>query len=98
MIKESPYLSQSRMAQTLSLHHDIAKRLITEEVNLRRVNFKRVLTPLPPLENWKRLRFPANFSGNPTNFKSVISLISSRGLKLESTLKIQDPQCEYVLT
>jgi hypothetical protein len=42
MIEEKPYLSQRKIAQTLSLHHNIVKRLITEELNLRRVNFKKV--------------------------------------------------------
>jgi hypothetical protein len=38
MIEENPYLSRKKTAQTLSLHDDIVKRLIAEELNLRRVS------------------------------------------------------------
>jgi plasmid maintenance system antidote protein VapI len=33
MIEENSYLSQKKIAQTLSLHHNIVRRLITEELN-----------------------------------------------------------------
>jgi hypothetical protein len=40
MIEENPCLSQKKIAQTLSLHHDIVKRSIIEEENMRQENLK----------------------------------------------------------
>jgi hypothetical protein len=77
MIEENQYLSQKEIAQALSLCHDIMKRLITEELNLQRVNFKRVLHTLAASQNWKGSRFRGNFSGKSTNFKLTIWAMSS---------------------
>jgi hypothetical protein len=41
MTEENSYRSQKKIARLSSLHHDVVKRLIKEELNLRRVNFKR---------------------------------------------------------
>jgi hypothetical protein len=46
MVEENPYLSQKQIAQILSLCPDIVKRLIIEELNLRRVKIKWLLHTL----------------------------------------------------
>jgi hypothetical protein len=56
MIEGNPYLSQKKIAYTLSLHHDIVKRLIPEELNLRRVNFEWVPHTLTSSQNLERVK------------------------------------------
>jgi hypothetical protein len=77
MIEENPYRSQKKIAETLSLHHNVAKGLITEELNLQQIKFKRVphtLTANLPLE---KVKISLKLSGSSTNFKSTISPVSS---------------------
>jgi hypothetical protein len=52
-IEENPYLSQKKIAQTLPLHHDIVKRLITEELRLPRANFKWITHTVTAVKTWK---------------------------------------------
>jgi transposase len=56
MIEENPYLSQKKIAQSLSLHHGIVKRLITEELDLRRVNFRWVPHILNASQKLERIK------------------------------------------
>jgi hypothetical protein len=78
MIEENSYLSQKKIARTLSLHRDIAKRLITEELNLRRVNFKWVPHPLTASQKRERVKISPKLFGKFNQPQSTISLVSSR--------------------
>jgi hypothetical protein len=91
MTEENRYLSQKKTARTLSFHRDIVKRLIIEPLNLRRVIFKWFFYIITASQNEKGSRFRGNFSDNSTNYKLTISLMSSRGMKLGSALKIRGP-------
>jgi hypothetical protein len=56
VIEDNPYISQKKIAQPLSFHYDIMKRLIPEELGLRRANFKwvsHILTANQKLERVK---------------------------------------------
>jgi hypothetical protein len=56
MTEENLYLSQKKVAQALSLHHNTVKKLSTAELSLRRVNSKwvpRTLTASQKLESVK---------------------------------------------
>jgi hypothetical protein len=55
MIEENPYISQKKIAQTLSLQHEAVKRL-TPELNLRWVNLKAVPYTFTASQNWKGSR------------------------------------------
>jgi hypothetical protein len=91
-IKERSFLSQEKIVQILSLHHDLVKRLITEELNMRRVDLKQVpdaLTASPKLE---RVKISGKLFGqlNTLQVNDPARVITV--MKPVSTLKIRDPQ------
>jgi uncharacterized protein YacL (UPF0231 family) len=69
MAEENPYQSQKKTAQTLSLHHNIVKRWITEELNLRRVKVRWVLHTLTASQKLERDKISRKLSGHLTQFQ-----------------------------
>jgi hypothetical protein len=59
--EENPCLSEKKIAQTVSLHHDIMKRLMTEKLNLRRVTSNGFFTSSPPVKAVKSQDFAETF-------------------------------------
>jgi hypothetical protein len=97
IIEENPFLSQKKIFQTLSLHHDVMKRLITEELSLWRVNSKWVphtLTTSPKMERVK-ISLKLFRQRNKLHVNDVACVITR--MKSGSTLKIRDPQHGSVL-
>jgi radical SAM superfamily enzyme with C-terminal helix-hairpin-helix motif len=63
MIKANPHRLQIKTAQTLSLHDDMMKRLIIEELNLRRLNLKRVLHTLTTRQKLEKVKISQKLFG-----------------------------------
>jgi hypothetical protein len=57
----------------LSLHDEIVKRLITEELNLRLVNFNRVPHTLTASQKLERAKISRNLSGQFNKLQLTIS-------------------------
>jgi hypothetical protein len=74
VIEENPDLLQKKIAQTLSLHRDIAKRLSTEELNLGRVNFKAVPHTLTTSQKWERVKISPKLFGRLNDLARVITV------------------------
>jgi radical SAM superfamily enzyme with C-terminal helix-hairpin-helix motif len=63
MTEVNLYLSQKKITQTLSLHHDILKRLIKEELKLRRINVKWVSHILAASHKLERVKISRKLFG-----------------------------------
>jgi hypothetical protein len=97
MIEENLYFSQ-KIGQTLSLHHDIVKKLITGDLDLRWVNLKWILQTLTTSQKLERVKISRKLFKqlNKLQINDLTRLI--KGMKAGAILKIRDQQCGCVLT
>jgi hypothetical protein len=93
MIEENPYLSQKKIAQALFLCQDIVKRLITEDLTLRRINFKWVPHIITASQKLERVEISRKLFGqlNKLQVNDLARVITR--MKPGPVLKIRDPQC-----
>jgi hypothetical protein len=78
-IEENPCLSEKKIAQTLSLRHDVVKRLMMEKLNLRRVNIKWVTHTLTASQKLEKGKISRKRFGQLNRLRANSQKVSLRG-------------------
>jgi hypothetical protein len=78
MVEDNPDLSQKKIAQGLPLHRDIVRRLITEELNWRPVNFRWIPHILTTSQKSERVKISRKLFGqlNKSQVNGLVHVIA----------------------